>query len=106
MQMLQDLSDRKVSADELEADIDSEKAKLEINHGGSEAMVKEFEKRAKDIEGLKARVQEFQKGLHELEHAIKEIREKWEPPLDELVARISDKFGQSFRRIGCRSEER
>lgn len=101
MQMLDEIGDRKTTVEELEADIDSEKAKLEITQGGSEAMVKEFERRAKEIESLKERVQDFRNKVQEVEHAIKEIREKWEPHLDELVGRISEKFGESFRRIGC-----
>jgi chromosome segregation ATPase len=101
IQMLQEIGNRKLSAEELEADIDSEKAKLEITQGGSEAMMKEFEKRAKEIEVLRGKVQEHRDELQEIEHAIKEIRGKWEAPLDELVARISEKFGESFRRIDC-----
>jgi chromosome segregation ATPase len=101
MKMLQELGDRRLSAEELEADIDSEKAKLEITQGGSEGMVREFERRAKEIETLRGRVQDFRNGVQEVEHAIKEVRGKWEPHLDELVGRISEKFGESFRRIGC-----
>jgi structural maintenance of chromosomes protein 5 len=101
IQMLQEIGERKLSVEELEADIDSEKARLEITQGGSEAMVKEFERRAKEIETLRERVQGFRNGVQDVEDAIKEIRGKWEPHLDELVGRISEKFGQSFRRIGC-----
>jgi structural maintenance of chromosomes protein 5 len=101
IKMLQEIGERKLSAEELEADIDSEKAKLEITQGGSEGMVREFERRAKEIEALRERVQDFRNGIQEVEGAIKEIRGKWEPPLDALVGRISEKFGESFRRIGC-----
>ena len=101
IKMLQEIGDRKLSAEELEADIDSEKAKLEMTEGGSEGMVREFERRAKEIETLRERVEDFRNGVHEVEDAIKEVRGKWEPHLDELVERISEKFGESFRRIGC-----
>ena len=101
IKMLQEIGDRKLTAEELEADIDSEKAKLEITQGGSEGMVREFERRAKEIEALRQRVQDARNGMQEVEGAIKEIRGKWEPPLDALVGRISEKFGESFRRIGC-----
>ena len=101
IRLLQEIGDRKLSAEELEADIDSEKAKLEITQGGSEGMVREFERRAKEIETLRGRVEGFRNGVKEVEDAITEIRGKWEPHLDELVGRISEKFGESFRRIGC-----
>ena len=101
MQLLQEIGERKVSVEDLEADIDSEKAKLEITQGGSEVMVREFERRAKEIESLRERVEDLRKGVREVEDAIKEIRGKWEPHLDELVSRISEKFGGSFERIGC-----
>ena len=101
IRLLQEIGDRKLSAEELEADIDSEKAKLEITEGGSEGMVREFERRAKEIENLRGRVEDFRNGVREVEDAIREVRGKWEPYLDELVARISERFGESFQRIGC-----
>ena len=101
IRLLQEIGERKLSTEELEADIDSENARLEITQGGSEGMVREFERRAKEIETLRERVEDFRNGVQEVEHAIKEIRGKWEPHLDELVGRISEKFGESFRRIGC-----
>jgi structural maintenance of chromosomes protein 5 len=89
------------TTDQLEADIDSEKARLELTHGGSESIVKEFEEREGQIQKLREKLSAYQNSLADFEHAVNEIRGKWEPKLDALVQRISDAFSDSFARIGC-----
>jgi len=89
------------SVDELEADIESEKAKLELTHEGNSNIIKEFEDRQKRIDMLHKGLQKFTEQSEEVQSAIKEIREKWEPELDALIAKISDAFSDSFARIGC-----
>jgi chromosome segregation ATPase len=87
--------------EQLEADIDSERAHLELVQGGNANVIKEFEEREKQIEKLRDKVSEFQNQLAEYDYAINEIRGKWEPKLEELVKSISDAFSDSFARIGC-----
>ncbi|KXG54395.1 RecF/RecN/SMC [Penicillium griseofulvum] len=87
--------------DKLEADIDSEKARLELTHGGSSHMIKEFEDREKAIEKLRSKLADFLHKLTELGNAIADIRKDWEPKLEALIEKISDAFSDSFRRIGC-----
>ncbi|OJD26064.1 hypothetical protein ACJ73_02565 [Blastomyces percursus] len=89
------------SVDQLEADIDSEKAALELAGEGNTNVIKEFEKRQQRIDKLKDHLSEFQTNLNELDEAINEIRGKWEPKLEALVKQISDAFSESFARIGC-----
>ncbi|GMG43999.1 unnamed protein product [Aspergillus oryzae var. brunneus] len=89
------------TVDQLEADIDSEKARLELTHGGSSNIIKEFEEREKQIQKLRGKLSEFEAQLAEFDHAINEIRGKWEPKLDEIIKSISDAFSDSFARIGC-----
>ncbi|KAE8351356.1 P-loop containing nucleoside triphosphate hydrolase protein [Aspergillus coremiiformis] len=89
------------TVDQLEADIDSEKARLELTHGGSSNLIKEFEDREQQIQKLRGKLSEFEKQLADYEHAINEIRGKWEPKLDDVVKNISDAFSDSFARIGC-----
>lgn len=89
------------SVDELEADIESEKARLELTHEGNSNILKEFEDRQKRIDKLKECLQKFMQQKEEVQTAIEEIRGKWEPDLDALVAKISDAFSDSFARIGC-----
>ncbi|KAL4924030.1 P-loop containing nucleoside triphosphate hydrolase protein [Aspergillus undulatus] len=87
--------------EELEGEIDSEKARLELTHAGSSNVLKEFEDRQKQIERLRDKLTEFEKKLSDFNHAINEVRGKWEPKLDSIVKSISDAFSDSFARIGC-----
>ncbi|KAL2365927.1 hypothetical protein RJZ56_001073 [Blastomyces dermatitidis] len=89
------------SVDQLEAEIDSEKAALELAGEGNTNVIKEFEERQQRIDKLKDHLSEFQTNLNELDEAIAEIRGKWEPKLEALVKQISDAFSESFARIGC-----
>lgn len=89
------------TTEQLEADIDSEKARLELTHEGSASIIKEFEDRERQIQKLREKLADFQNQLADYDHAINEIRGKWEPRLDALVRKISDAFSDSFARIGC-----
>lgn len=88
-------------SDQLNADIDSERARLELTHGGSAHMIKEFEERERQIQRLQDKLAEFHTKTANLQEAIDEVRGKWEPKLDALISKISDAFFDSFRRIGC-----
>lgn len=92
---------KELTADQLEADIDSEKARLELTHEVSEGLVKEFEDRQRAIDKLQDKMSSYQAKLNDFENAIQEIRGKWEPRLDALVKTISEAFSDSFARIGC-----
>lgn len=85
----------------LEADLDSERARLELTHGGSAHMIKEFEDRERQIQKLHDKLADFRTKLAALQESIDEVRGHWEPRLDALISKISDAFGDSFRRIGC-----
>lgn len=89
------------SAEELEADIESERARLELTHEGNWNIMKEFEERQRRIDKLKEGLEKFLQQKEEVQKAIEEIRGRWEPELDALVAKISDAFSDSFARIGC-----
>ncbi|ODH44929.1 hypothetical protein ACO22_00552 [Paracoccidioides brasiliensis] len=92
---------KNLTIEQLEAEIDSEKAALELTGEDNSNVIKEFEMRQQRIEKLKSHLSDFQKNLDELDAAIAEIRAKWEPKLEELVQKISDAFSDSFARIGC-----
>lgn len=89
------------TTERLEADIDSEKARLELTQGGSSNVIKEFEERERQIQILRSKLEDFEGQLGEFNYAINEVRSKWEPKLDVLVKKISDAFSDSFARIGC-----
>ena len=91
----------RMSIDELNGEIDSQKAQIEMTEGGNADAIKQFEERAKAIEKLRGKLTDFNKELEDMQHGTKEIRGRWEPQLDRLVAKISDAFSDSFARIGC-----
>ena len=86
---------------ELEGEIESAKNRLELLHEGNPRAIQEFEKRKEDIERLKEKIQTSTATLDGFAEEIQQLRDRWEPELDELVAKISDAFGKSFERIGC-----
>lgn len=89
------------SINRLNADLDSERARLELTQGGSAHMIKEFEERERQIQKLQDKLADFRTKLAALQEGIDEVRGNWEPRLDALVSKISDAFSDSFKRIGC-----
>ena len=92
------------SLEQLENEIEGEKARLELMHEGNGGVIKEFESRQKRIDALKAKLEEFKHGLDEFEEKIRDIREEWEPRLDKLVKKISDSFSFNMKQINCAGE--
>ena len=90
--------------EQLENEIESEKARLELMHEGNDGVIKEFEQRQKRIDSLTAKLEEFKHGLDEFNEKITEIRDKWESELDKLVKRISDSFSFNMKQINCAGE--
>lgn len=89
------------SPEELENEIESTRARLEMVHEGNPAIIEEFERRGRKIEETRAKLARYETRLGGLEAQIAEIRSKWEPQLDGLIAHISEAFGENFARIGC-----
>lgn len=92
------------TAAELESEIDSEKARLELMHEGNGTVIREFETRQKRIDHLTSRLTEIKAALAELEAKIDEKRGQWEPQLDALVSKISDSFSYNMQQISCAGE--
>ncbi|KAI9760938.1 MAG: hypothetical protein M4579_001314 [Chaenotheca gracillima] len=89
------------SPEELENDISAEKARLELMHGSNPNAIVEFENRQKTIDQLREKLAKVDERLDASQAGIAEIRQMWEPELDELVHKISDAFAYSFEKIGC-----
>lgn len=92
------------SSEELEVEIESERARLELMHEGNGGVIREFEQRQKQIDSLKAKLEEINHSLGEFDEKIKELRDKWEPELDQLVGKISDSFSFNMQQISCAGE--
>lgn len=92
------------TTEQLESEIESEKARLELMHEGNGGVIKEFEQRQKKIDVLTARLEQIKNALSELEDKIKELRDQWEPELDSLVGKISNSFSLNMEQISCAGE--
>jgi chromosome segregation ATPase len=92
--------------DNVEEEIQMERARLELIHEGNPNALKQYEERAAKIANLQKKIQEHEAKLEEKDTAIKQIRDQFEPELDKLIAKISAAFSKSFRTIGCAGEIR
>ena len=96
---------RKTPLAELDANIASEEAQLELMHGsGGRRTLQEYEERGQRIESGRRRRADLEARLAELNQNITQVRGKWEPLLDNLVRRISDAFAFNMRQINCAGE--
>lgn len=96
--------ERQRTTEELEGEIDSKQARLELLHAGDPTLINKFEERAAQIERLTLRAANILQELQAKEESIIEIRTQWEPRLEALVSQISDAFGASFAKINCAGE--
>lgn len=95
----------KWTVESLETEIQSHQARLEMTHGGgNENTINEFERRQRDIEQRRSRVHDLGAALDKMGDEITEIRNRWEPELDELVGKISEAFKENFDKINCAGE--
>ena len=90
-----------ISTEDLEAEIESAMARLELLHEGNTDIIREFEQRQRQIDTLQERLSSLEDGLVAAQSKIDEVRNKWEPELDELIGQISDAFSHNFSKIGC-----
>ena len=92
------------TTEQLEDEIGSEKARLELMHEGNGGVIREYEQRKKKIDALTARLQEIKNALSEFDDKIKELRDQWEPELDSLAEKISNSFSLNMEQISCAGE--
>ena len=92
------------TTEQLEDEIESEKARLELMHEGDGGVIKEYEQRQKKIDTLTARLEEINNALSEFDDKINELRGQWEPELDSLVGKISSSFSLNMEQISCAGE--
>ena len=92
------------TTEQLESEIESEKARLELMHEGDGGVIREFEQRKKKIDALATRLAEIKSALSEFDDKIKEMRDQWEPELDSLVGKISQSFSSNMEQISCAGE--
>lgn len=101
LNLVKDILSKKWTPADWEAEIESVNANIALTEGGTGDAIRQYEEREKKIAVLEERLSGLSEEVDNLRGAIQELRDEWEPPLDALVARISDAFSDSFARIGC-----
>ncbi|KAL9012780.1 MAG: hypothetical protein Q9173_002471 [Seirophora scorigena] len=101
---VEDLPQNQTSG-ELEAEVESERARLDLTHEGNDrGVIQQFEAREQKIQKLRGDLEGLREELTEAEERIAGVRERWEPELDRLVGMISRSFGENMKEIGCAGE--
>lgn len=98
-QIYQELGEK--TPEEFEGEIDSTRARLEMVHEGNPRILREFEERGQQIEKAKRKLHQIEAQLGDLQQTIDDVRQKWEPELDQLIGQISDAFSENFSKINC-----
>lgn len=101
--LLRDLADGK-TMEGITEDIDTEKARLELIHRADPGVLRDFEERAQKIERAQEDIATRQASLSQLEKTMQELKERWEPALDDIIRRINDAFSYNFEQINCAGE--
>lgn len=84
--------------------IAAEEAKLELIHSANPNVIREFERRATEMERLRRKIEASEQKIRSLTEEIEEITGVWEPKLMELVREINDAFAFNFEQISCSGE--
>lgn len=92
------------TVESIEAEIETENARLDLIHAADPGVLHEFEKRARDIERSQRDKAKKEQQLEELNWQIQALREDWEPRLEEIIRQINDAFSYNFEQINCAGE--
>ncbi|KAG9258725.1 structural maintenance of chromosome complex subunit SmcA [Emericellopsis atlantica] len=94
------------SAPDLVVEYEAEESKLELIQAANPSIMREFERRAADIDRLKRKQANSQEKLQRLNEGIEALMAKWEPELDKLIDKIDRAFAHNFEQIQCAGEVR
>lgn len=94
------------TVEELRAELEVQKANLDMIMQTNPGVMEQYERRKTEIEGLSARLEDREQRCRKLEHDMKKALDEWRPALERLVTSIGKKFSAAFDRIGCAGEIR
>ncbi|KAG9317772.1 hypothetical protein JVU11DRAFT_1992 [Chiua virens] len=92
------------TVEDLEAELEVEKANLEMIMQTNPGVIEQYEKRKAEIAKLTRSLKDREKTSQRLERTMKSARDNWQPALERLVESIGQKFSAAFDRIGCAGE--
>ena len=90
--------------EDLESEISSEKARLELMQEGNGGVIREYEQRRRKIDTTRSKLNEYLEAKAELDGVIVSLHDEWEPKLDNLIKQISDAFSFNMQQINCAGE--
>ncbi|XP_031560445.1 structural maintenance of chromosomes protein 5-like [Actinia tenebrosa] len=90
--------------DEIDELIHEQSARAECNYQTDPGVVKEYDKRKKDINNITTQVESQESDLQSKQQEINDLKERWLTPLEDLISKINIKYGQFFRMMGCAGE--
>ncbi|XP_028416800.1 structural maintenance of chromosomes protein 5-like [Dendronephthya gigantea] len=89
---------------EIEDMIHSEKAKADCNYQTNPQVIRDYERRKKEIEELTEIIANSSDEIKNKDNQLESLKERWLTPLNELLARINEKFVGFFRKLQCAGE--
>ncbi|CAB3988453.1 structural maintenance of chromosomes 5-like [Paramuricea clavata] len=92
------------SVQEIEDMIHSEKAKADCNYQTNPQVIRDYEKRKKEIEELSQIIASHSDEIKNKDNQLESLKERWMTPLNELLAKINEKFVGFFRKLQCAGE--
>lgn len=92
------------TVDAVDDEIEAEEAKLELIHSTNPNALAEFERRAAEIEHIQSTIENRRAHLEQLAEDMRDVRNEWEPRLDDIIAKINDAFSYNFAQINCAGE--
>ncbi len=92
------------TVEDIDGDIDAKSASLEVMHRVDPQVLRQFEKRAREIQDLTRRREELAHKLETLSGQTEQLMQSWEPKVDKLVSRINEAFSHNFEQISCAGE--
>ncbi|KAJ1309249.1 hypothetical protein OPQ81_004914 [Rhizoctonia solani] len=87
------------SVHEVEEELATKQAELELNHPMNPEAIRQYEARAVQIANLREKVETQERKTNKLNARVEKTKAKWKPALEELVSQISRKFSAAFDRI-------
>ncbi|KAI0837943.1 P-loop containing nucleoside triphosphate hydrolase protein [Hypoxylon sp. FL0890] len=103
LQYLNGLVEDKTPED-IDHEIGAESTKLDLIHGVDPAILRQYEKRAQDIQELTQKKEEMNARLESYTRRIQHVMEQWEPAVEGVIGKINDAFSYNFEQINCAGE--
>ncbi|KAI5121182.1 hypothetical protein M0805_005983 [Coniferiporia weirii] len=90
--------------EDIQQELENLRAQLSLNLATNAGVIEQYEKRKRDIDRLRVKVEEREATKAKTERKIQKTKDRWLPALQELIANIGEKFSAAFDRVYCAGE--